>query len=221
MNPYTQLGIPPSASPDDVDRAYKRRARDAHPDRNGGDNEQFLAVQKAYDLLKDAELRRNFDATGEWGERKPDKRLERPMQKVQQVFVAVLKRLTELHEEPKHHNLVEMMQQVLDNSIAQHEQQRSLITDILESFRDCRDRFTTKAVGEDGENDNIMAGLIAHQIATTERELQGCEVEIEACRQAKRIVQDYKFKHRAKRAATMSATGAATTSAATGWATFG
>ena len=60
---YQTLGIPPGASDQDIKSAYRRRASKHHPDR-GGDTEQFLAVQLAYDVLSDPRRRARYESTG-------------------------------------------------------------------------------------------------------------------------------------------------------------
>jgi DnaJ-class molecular chaperone len=63
-DPYSTLGVARSASEKDIKSAYRKLAKELHPDRNK-DNpkaaERFSDVTKAYDLLSDADKRARFD----------------------------------------------------------------------------------------------------------------------------------------------------------------
>lgn len=73
-NPYDILGVSKSASQDEIKRAYRRLAKEHHPDRNPGNKaaeQKFKEVQAAYDVIGDPERREQFDRFGEGGPR-PD-----------------------------------------------------------------------------------------------------------------------------------------------------
>ncbi len=63
---YEVLGVGRNASPDEIQRAYRKLAREYHPDINKepAAEAQFKDVAEAYDVLSDPETRRRYDAFG-------------------------------------------------------------------------------------------------------------------------------------------------------------
>src|SRR5262245_49433405 len=69
-DPYDILGVSRTATQDDVRRAYRKLAKQHHPDRNPGNKEaeqRFKEIQAAYDVVGDPERRKQFDQFGEGG----------------------------------------------------------------------------------------------------------------------------------------------------------
>jgi len=61
---YTALGVSAEATPDEITRAYRRLARQQHPDANPeATADGFAMLATAYDVLRDPERRRRYDDT--------------------------------------------------------------------------------------------------------------------------------------------------------------
>jgi len=81
-DPYAALGVAKTATQDEIRKAYKKIAKESHPDLNPGNAkaaDRFKAAAAAHDLLKDPEKRARFDA-GEIdasGQERPERRFYR------------------------------------------------------------------------------------------------------------------------------------------------
>ncbi|CAB4958956.1 unannotated protein [freshwater metagenome] len=67
---YAVLGVDKKATPDEIKKAYRKLAREYHPDRNPGDTaaeERFKQVSAAHDVLSDADKRKEYDKARAFG----------------------------------------------------------------------------------------------------------------------------------------------------------
>src|SRR5262245_47379612 len=78
-NPYETLGVARNASQDDIRKAYRKAAKETHPDLNPGKPEaedRFKEINAAYDIIGDADKRKRYDA-GEIDETGAERQPER------------------------------------------------------------------------------------------------------------------------------------------------
>lgn len=86
-NLYKVLNIEPSATDDDIKQAYHKAAKENHPDVVGGNTDAMAIINKAYDVLKNADRRKRYDETGEENQINQDK------EKIAAIVVQILKSL--------------------------------------------------------------------------------------------------------------------------------
>ncbi len=63
-NYYDILGVAKSASPEEIKRAFRKKAHEHHPDKGGGDEKKFKEVNEAYQVLSDKQKRQQYDTYG-------------------------------------------------------------------------------------------------------------------------------------------------------------
>jgi len=64
---YELLGVEKNAEDKDLKKAYRKKALQLHPDKQGGDGEPFKKMKYAYDVLTDPKKRKAYDQYGEAG----------------------------------------------------------------------------------------------------------------------------------------------------------
>ena len=64
---YAVLGVPETATAKEITSAYRKLARDTHPDRNAGQEDRFKEVSAAYDVIGDPAKRKEYDEVRKLG----------------------------------------------------------------------------------------------------------------------------------------------------------
>ena len=73
---YKTLGVKKDASPAEIKRAYRKRAREVHPDTENGDHDAMAELSDAYSVLSDQSRRLLYDSTGEDRQRPIDEEVK-------------------------------------------------------------------------------------------------------------------------------------------------
>lgn len=64
---YDVLGVSKGASDDEIKKAFRKKAVEYHPDKEGGDEAKFKEANEAYEVLKDERKRQRYDQFGHAG----------------------------------------------------------------------------------------------------------------------------------------------------------
>lgn len=146
MNPYKVLGIKKNASQDQIVKAYRKKARQYHPDRNPGNTEEaetkFKEVQLAYECLSDPLSRKHYDNTGEV---KPTKSIDDALFNILgNTFQHILKAVFEFQLVPGCLDLLGAMLERLRLTELEMKDDVKEITKALDQIRDIKKRITDK-----------------------------------------------------------------------------
>jgi|SRR5882672_733887 len=149
--PHAVLGVPPDASADEVRKAYRKKARQHHPDR-GGDPEKFREVQHA---LKQITNSTPDDGTPE------DKQLHATLLVLGQAYQAVLVDMIKAGRQPEQEDIVRGMRRALDAGRDSYKAALAEVTKIEKLVNRSIKRFKRKDKRED---QNFMHNVLEHHL---------------------------------------------------------
>jgi molecular chaperone DnaJ len=64
MTLYEDLGVDRTATPEQIKKSFRQKAKKSHPD-TGGNAEEFKTISLAYNILSDEEKRKQYDKGGD------------------------------------------------------------------------------------------------------------------------------------------------------------
>lgn len=161
---YQALGIQPTATPDEIKRAYRKLAAKHHPDKATGDHERMARITVAYEVLSDPERRANYDATGK--DQLPHTE-ERIGQMLMQAFNEGLQK-----EVP--HNL-DYARKWLDNYHSKCATQQQELANLIAELQVKREKISTS------ETANFFHMVIDRHIANFKQKVADTEAELALC----------------------------------------
>ena len=115
-DPYDTLGVARNANKEEIKRAYRKRARRAHPDRASGSHETMSALNKAYALLDDPQKRAAYDAGGD-----PDGPLRSIEEGALALLLSAMEAVYAANSEAM--DMAASLRKTLDGAIATHQQE--------------------------------------------------------------------------------------------------
>ncbi|KAL3779449.1 hypothetical protein HJC23_012726 [Cyclotella cryptica] len=79
IDPYATLSVPPTATPTQIQKAYRLKARETHPDKNSSPNahEEFRLISEAFEILSDPRKKNAYDQRRRWEERAKEEQRKR------------------------------------------------------------------------------------------------------------------------------------------------
>jgi DnaJ-class molecular chaperone len=104
---YEDLEVDKGATPETIKKAFRKKAKQTHPD-NGGKSDEFRTIAKAYNILSDEEKRKRYD-NGE----NPDNinQSNTHEQRVLNIVFSIFNNIVDQNIDLVHHNLFELMRQ--------------------------------------------------------------------------------------------------------------
>lgn len=154
MNPYQELGVEKDADEGAIKRAFRRRARETHPDK-GGAKEEFQRVNAAYQVVSDPKRRAQYDATGDGGTGIDDEQ-----QRLLSIMANLVLGVVNAVEDP---NTIDVMKEVRRRIEADLATVEAAIKDAQKKgnrLERAMKRVTKKSGGE-----NVVAAILQSEVA--------------------------------------------------------
>jgi curved DNA-binding protein CbpA len=172
-DPYATLGVSRAATNDEVKRAYRKRAKKAHPDRKGGDHEEMTQLNRAYALLADPAKRAAYDAGDD-----PDRPSKSLDEEAQELLVGAMEAaFNQLTEDD---DLVAAVRAMLNAASAEQERNAG------NAERRAKKAATVLARLKGGE---LFRPMLERQAASAEREATNARRTVERLQRAMTLAQ--------------------------------
>jgi curved DNA-binding protein CbpA len=190
-SPYRVLKLKKSATPAEVEAAYRAAVRAAHPDR-GGTAAAFERVRSAYRVLSDPAARAHYDRTGEARPPAPDQAARQALTVLAALFQQVVVALAKAGRKPAQEDLAAHLRDAVKQSRQGLGDQRRNLESVARVLADAAGRFETA-----GEA-NALDDLTRAHLAEVRGRLDGLAADEAAHEKALELLAAYTFRHAAR-----------------------
>lgn len=191
FDPYVELGVARDAPVEEVRKAYRKKAKNAHPD-GGGSPDDFHRLGRALAVLTDPKKREKFDRTGEAEEDKPDNDRALALQVIEKFIDRVISEFVTCEDgrvrDPRQRDLLREFREETVAEMADMEKGKIVGGRQLAFVRDLGKRF-----GAGDPADPIGRGF-KHRADRIEAQLEGVEKMIQSRKLALAIAATYTFR---------------------------
>jgi len=197
FDPYAELGIDRDADDSAIKKAYRKRAKETHPDA-GGDNAAFRRVELAYAVLSDKARRGRYDQTGVMQDDEPDVLRRAALQIIEGHLCGFLNQYVGTgynpHYDPRVRSkesgdLLDWIADKIEREIAEARASINQGEKAIAFFRDMAARFVTKR-----GQDNFMRRNMEMQIRHNEQKLAMVHEGIPPRECALELLNDFTFR---------------------------
>lgn len=178
MKHYKTLNVPKNADKHAIKKAYRSKAREAHPDM-GGSQEAMIELNLAYAVLSDDSRRESYDRTGK--DEPPQDLLAEAITIVAQIFNQTL--------EQNHPRPVQFLNLALEGNLRSINQQQITTKSCIAKLKRLRGKVSVK------NGENLYHQILDQRIAQLNANLVGLARAEQAMTKAKEVAEAYSEDH--------------------------
>lgn len=193
LNPYEELGVERTADEPAIRKAYRGKAKTAHPDK-GGNREQWERVSRSLTVLTNPKSREHYDRTGKIDEPEVDNDRAGALAIVHShlgtLVTAFLNGGFKPEDDPRYIDIPGKIRAIIETEIAEGHQNIATGTEVVAYQRDLKRRFRFK--GKRAQDDTISK-IFEAQIADSEKAIANIREAIRLRKLALEVLRDYSF----------------------------
>jgi len=177
---YEQLGVPRDATPQELKKAYRRKAMRAHPDRHGGSEEHFHRLRLAYTVLNDPAKRQKYDRDGT-----TEEVLSSELQTLAHMLIGLADVIKDGQEEMV--DIITALRMKVTEGITNHENMMKQLEGKAKKFRKLASRIKHRGEGDK----NMFAIMLENSASRAEENVGKAKEQIEFGRRMMKMLEDY------------------------------
>lgn len=188
---YKTLGVRRNATPAQIAKKYRDKAKACHPDTHPDDPgaaEKFKEIQRAFSVLSDPERRARYDATGDASTNLPDNVGAEAIECLRSVMHSILQRIVASGGNPSHKDIVILMRDSISGSLLDARLSVGNFEKSKAAIQDAASRFEV----EPGHV-NLLAGLALGPIGAIDEQIASLKKQTACQERALAMLKFYSY----------------------------
>lgn len=180
MSHYATLEVTKDADAAAIKRAYRKKSREAHPDRAGGDTTRMVAINRAYETLSNPEKRKRYDATGQDN---PVPTVDaQAIEAVMQLFMQMIERCDESDD------VIDLVRKEIKGNQSKFKAEQVHMRAAIRSLEKRRKKLKHKATTR-----NFLDDLLADRIKVLTENIAAMDANLALGDRALELLKDYEY----------------------------
>lgn len=188
---YEILGVERTASAEEITRAYRHKAKGAHPDA-GGSHAAFAELADAYAVLSDPDARAHYDATGKAERPSIDGGMDAVLTALDHMLKHILSSDDPTLDRLESVNIVKQLKNMTNASLRLAEEMRAKTVRFIDRAERIKDRFTMKT--QEQEEANPFRLLLAKRIDDLRADMESFDKSTQTLNKVLRLLDDANFR---------------------------